>query len=135
MALAGQLLVPKVEASRTNRELKLRGGGFGRPLFGPDTIRPVRALGPEPSSLVQWDVVDELTQQSSAAFGRAGCQGSSDIGCKTVNRGPQHRGTGIARRRGLRWLQLPTALARAASVPAGPATARTSRALTRLPTR
>src|SRR6202022_985497 len=74
-----------------------------------------------------------IDPQSSAAFERAGCRRSFDIGRKTENRA-RHRGTGIERRRGLRWLQLPPALAGAASVPARPATARTNRALTRLPT-
>jgi hypothetical protein len=74
-----------------------------------------------------------IDPQSSAAFECAGCRRSFDIGRKTVNRA-RRRWTGIERRRGLRWLQLPSALAGAASVPARPATARTNRALTRLPT-
>jgi hypothetical protein len=109
----------------------MRRGGFGRPLWPGyyPTIRRARTFFIGSAGCGR-----RIDPQSSAAFERAGCRRSFDIGRKTVNRA-RHRGTGIERRRGLRWLQLPPALAGAASVPARPATPRTNRALARLPSR
>jgi hypothetical protein len=109
-------------AARAATSRPARGSRTGPPSSSGSSVRP----GPRGLSKtkIQWfSIRPKAGPQSSAASGRAGCRGSSDIGCKTVNRA-QPRRTDIARHRLRRWPQLAPEPADSASVPARPATAR-----------